>query len=164
MTRPETEISLERRAILGGLGAGLALALGSEANAAGPEANPMVEAEKEKIVTDFCKAWSKRDAEVLTAYLSDDIEYYMFEGRPPINGLAEFSGQLTPFMASMREIDWEILRSTVMGDVVLNERIDHFLRPEGSQAPDNHFHVVGVFLVRDGKIKYWKDYNLSGSV
>ncbi|MBT4740939.1 MAG: SnoaL-like domain-containing protein [Rhodospirillaceae bacterium] len=164
MTRPETDIALERRAILGGLGAGLALALGTSANAAEPGADPAVEAEKEKIVTDFCKAWAKRDADALTAYLADDVEYHMFEGRPPINGLAEFSGQLKPFMASMREIDWEILRSTVMGDVVLNERIDHFLRPDGSQAPDNHFHVVGVFLVREGKIKYWKDYNMSGSL
>ncbi|MGB1876041.1 MAG: limonene-1,2-epoxide hydrolase family protein [Rhodospirillaceae bacterium] len=164
MKKPEANNPLERRALLGGLGAGIALAFRSGANAAGPDADPALEAEKEKIVTDFCKAWAKRDADALTPYLADDIEYYMFEGRPPINGVAELSSQLEPFMASMREIDWEILRSTVMGDIVLNERIDHFMRPEGSQAPDNHFHIVGVFLVRDGKIKYWKDYNLSGTL
>lgn len=154
--------TIERRDVLGGLGAGLALAFASNAKAAGPEADPALEREKEKIVNEFCKAWSSKDPDVLTPYLAEDVEYYMFEGRPPINGVAEFSAQLKPFMSGMREIDWEILRSSVMGDIVLNERIDHFLRPEVSNAPDNHFHVVGVFLVRDGKIKYWKDYNLSG--
>lgn len=155
-------LNMNRRDLLSGLGAGLALAMSSNARAAGPEADPALEREKEKIVNDFCAAWATRDADALTPYLADDIEYYMFEGRPPINGLAEFSAQLKPFMSGMREIDWEILRSSVMGDVVLNERIDHFLRPEGSEAPDSHFHVVGVFLVREGKIQYWKDYNLSG--
>lgn len=164
MEKAAFDVSLDRRDLLGGLGAGLALAFASSTQAAGPEADPALERQKEKIVNDFCKAWSLKDADALTPYLSDDIEYHMFEGRPPINGVAEFSAQLKPFMSGMREIDWEMLRSTVMGDIVLNERIDHFLRPEGSEAPDSHFHVVGVFLVRDGKIKYWKDYNLSGTL
>lgn len=158
--------SFARRGLIGGVAGGLASALAvmGTAHAAGPEANSELEAEKEKIVNDFCAAWSARDPDVLLPYLDTDVEYYMFEGRPPINGTAEFSAQLRPFMAGMREIDWEILRSSTMGDIVLNERIDHFLRPEGSNAPDNHFHVVGVFLVRGGKIVYWKDYNLSGEL
>ncbi len=153
---------LERRDLLSGFGAALALSISTQANAQTPEVNTAVEAEKEKIVNDFCAAWSSRDASQLTTFLDDKIEYHMFEGAPPINGKETFTAQLQPFMAGMREIDWEILRSTVMGDIVLNERIDHFLRKEGSEAPDNHFHIVGVFLVRDGKIKYWKDCNLSG--
>lgn len=164
MVKLDASSSLERRTLLSGLGAGLALALGTQAQAAGPESDPSVEAEKEKIVIEFCKAWANRDADSLIPYLAEDIEYHMFEGSPPINGHEQFKAQLTPFMAGMREIDWEVVRSTVMGDIVLNERIDHFLRTEGSQAPDNHFHIVGVFLVRDGKIKYWKDYNLSGTL
>ena len=107
MTKPETDNALERRSLLSGMGAGLALAFGAAAHAARPEADPAIESEKEKIVTDFCKAWAMRDADALAPYLAEDIEYYMFEGRPPINGLAEFSSQLKPFMASMREIDWE---------------------------------------------------------
>lgn len=162
MENLSTQFPIDRRDLIGGLGAGLALAFASNAQAAGPEADPALEREKEKIVNDFCAAWALRDADALTPYLAESIEYHMFEGRPPINGLAEFSTQLKPFMAGMREIDWEMIRSSVMGDIVLNERIDHFLRPEGSNAPDNHFHVVGVFVVREGKIQYWKDYNLSG--
>lgn len=157
-------LRLDRRTAFTGIGAGLALAFSTQTKAAGPEAVPALEVEKENIVNDFCAAWATRDADQLASYLSDDIEYHMFEGRPPINGVAEFSAQLKPFMAGMAEIDWEMLRSSVMGDIVINERIDHFIRAEGSNAPDNHFHVVGVFLVRGGKIVYWKDYNLSGEL
>lgn len=153
-----------RRDVLAGLGAALALGFTSISQAAETDANTALEAEKEKIVNDFCAAWASRDAAQLTPFLDETIEYHMFEGAPPINGLDAFSTQLQPFMADMREIDWEILRSSVMGDIVLNERIDHFIRKEGSEAPDNHFHIVGVFLVRDGKIKYWKDYNLTGTL
>ena len=65
---------------------------------------------------------------------------------------------MTDFMANMKEINWEILRSTAMGDIVMNERIDHFIRGEDSAVPNNHFDVVGIFVVRQGKIQYWKDY------
>ena len=67
---------------------------------------------------------------------------------------------MTQFMAGMKEIRWEIKRSHTMGDLVINERIDHFILPNGEDFPRSPFHVTGVFLVRDGKIKYWKDYNL----
>jgi limonene-1,2-epoxide hydrolase len=153
-----------RRGLIGAAAASIALGRPAAGRAAGPEANPALEAQKEKIVSDFCAAWSARDPDTLMPFLDTDIEYHMFEGRPPIMGTEEFSTQLRPFMAGMREITWDILRSCTMGDIVLNERIDHFLRAEGSEAPDNHFHVVGVFLVRGGKIIYWKDYNLSGEI
>lgn len=154
----------DRRRILSGLSATLATGLVSSAHAASHEANPSLEADKEKIVNDFCRDWATRDANTLLSYLDLEIEYHMFEGAPPINGHAAFSEQLGPFLDDMREVRWDILRSSVMGDVVLNERIDYFFRKEGSQAPDNEFHVVGVFLIRDGKIKYWKDYGLSGAL
>ena len=155
---------MERRGLLAGLSTIMVLSVASGVNAQTPEPNATLEAEKEKIVNNFCATWSSKDASQLTAYLDDEIEYHMFEGAPPINGKDSFSAKLQPFMSSMRKIQWDILRSTVMGDIILNERIDHFYRKEGSEQPENHFHIVGVFLVRDGKIKYWKDYNLSGQI
>lgn len=164
MTKHTSHLSIARRGVFGAAVTGLALKLPNSGRAAESEATPALEAEKQKIVSDFCAAWSERNPNALLPFLDEAIEYHMFEGRPPIIGTAEFSTQLGPFMASMREITWEILRTSTMGDIVLNERVDHFLRPEGSQAPDSHFHVVGVFLVRGGKITYWKDYNLSGAL
>jgi limonene-1,2-epoxide hydrolase len=113
-----------------------------------------------ELVTNFCKAWDGRDVEKLIGFISPEIEYHMFEGAPPIKGVDQFRQRLGGFMSGMKEIKWEIFRSHAIGDIVLNERIDHFIQAPGSGKPDNHFHVVGVFLVRDGKIVYWKDYNM----
>ncbi|MDX2145735.1 MAG: limonene-1,2-epoxide hydrolase family protein [Rhodospirillaceae bacterium] len=124
---------------------------------------PPVGANEKKIldhVTDFCLAWNGKDVEKLIPYIADTIEYHMWEGGPVVKGLEQFRAQLGGFMAGMKEIKWEIFRSAVIGDIIINERMDHFIQAEGSKRPDNHFHIVGVFLVRDGKIQYWKDYNM----
>jgi limonene-1,2-epoxide hydrolase len=113
-----------------------------------------------QIVTDFCLAWNGKDVEKIIPFVSPEIEYHMFEGAPPIKGVEQFRQRLGGFMSGMKEIKWEIFRSHAIGDIVLNERIDHFIQAPGSTRPDNHFHIAGVFLVRDEKIVYWKDYNM----
>ena len=112
------------------------------------------------LVNRFCADWSTKDVEKLIPYLAPEIEYHMFEGSPVVKGHEQFRKQLGPYMASMREIKWETSRSAAMGDLVINERVDHFLRPTGSDKPDSHFHVAGVFIVRGGKIVYWKDWTM----
>ena len=67
-----------------------------------------------------------------------------------------------PFLTKLESVDWEILRSHVIGPLVLNERIDHFNAPEGSDTPSMHFHIVGHFVIEDGKIKIWKDWPIPG--
>lgn len=163
MTTPE--IDTERRtalAILGVSTLGSLLAAPAAATDASESRKDNADHEKKLItfVSEFCAAWSSKDVEKLIPYLSADIEYHMFEGAPPIKGHDEIRKRLGGFMAGQKEITWDISRSFAVGDVVLNERIDHFIQPEGSQKPSNHFHVAGVFLVRDGKISYWKDYNM----
>lgn len=115
------------------------------------------------LVTTFCLAWAGRDVERLVPFLDEAIEYQVFEGGPVIKGLAQFRAQMGGFMAGMTEIRWEVFRSAAMGDLVINERLDHFIRPPGSGRPNDHFRVTGVFVVRGGKILYWKDWNLSES-
>ena len=67
------------------------------------------------------------------------------------------------WMKSLESIRWEILRSYVIGPVVLNERIDYFNAPEGGDAPSMRFHIVGHFFVEDGVIKVWKDWPIPGA-
>ena len=119
------------------------------------------EKSREEFVNEFCTKWSSRNVEELIPYLADDIEYHVFEGGGfVINGHDQFREQMAAFMGGMKEVRWEILRSHTMGDLVINERIDYFIQPNGENFMNSPFHVVGVFLVRDGKIQYWKDYNL----
>ena len=119
-----------------------------------------LELENEKIVTQFCLDWANRDAEQLTEYLTEDIEYQMYEGRPDIVGHEQFKQELGDWLKGLKEVKWEIFRTHSIGELVINERVDHFI----SDDPAKTFRlpIAGVFLVRDGKIRMWKDYSLPG--
>jgi len=112
------------------------------------------------LVTEFCKAWELRDVEKLIPYLSKDIDYHIWEGGAEIKGLQEFREVIGPFLAGTEKVEWEILRSQAMGVMVTNERYDHFFRA-GEEA-DWHFPVTGIFIVKDGRIVFWRDYNIPG--
>ena len=75
---------------------------------------------------------------------------------------AQFQKQMGPFMKNLESINWEILRSHVIGPVVLNERIDYFNAPSEGKSPSMRFHIVGHFFIEDGKIKIWKDWPMPG--
>lgn len=118
------------------------------------------ERENEAIVTNMCKAWNKQDMEKILFYMGKDLHYEVWEGGMVVDGHEAFRKNMDSFVNGMKSIDWEIKRSTAIGDIVINERLDHFYRPKEKKAKDLHFHVTGVFLVRGGKIRYWKDYNM----
>ena len=69
-----------------------------------------------------------------------------------------FVKQLGPFLQKLREVDWVVNRSHVMGPMVINDRIDHFYAHDSKY--DNHPHIVGMFIVRGGRIAIWRDYTL----
>ncbi len=80
-----------------------------------------------ELVNRFCADWSKKDATLLTEYLADDIVYQMFEGQPDIVGKEAFIKTLDGFLNGLVEVDWEMVRSYAIGDMVMNERVDHFV-------------------------------------
>ena len=114
------------------------------------------------MVTNFCRDWSKRDIDALTPYLADDLLYQITPSQPLITSLEQFQKQMGPFLKNMESIEWIILRSYVVGPLVLNDRIDHFNAPADSKMPSMHFQIAGHFLVEDGKIKIWKDWPIPG--
>ena len=121
-----------------------------------------LEQENERIVTQFCLDWANKDVDQLADYLAEDVVYQMFEGRPDIIGRDAFKKVLGGFVSNLKEIEWEILRSHAIGELVINDRIDHFIGE--TEKESMHFSIAGFFLVRDGKIKVWKDYSLPGGV
>ena len=62
---------------------------------------------------------------------------------------------LGPFLSTRTSARFEMLRSVAVGNIVVNERIDHFGKEEG---PEDAFHITGFFLVKNGKIVEWRDY------
>ena len=145
--------SPSRRGFLGVTGAG-AFALASASDAA---VAPISEVEKanEKVVNDFCAAWKTRDADKIGSFLAKDAVYRMIETSPPTKGRDAIMAALKDFLGKAKSARFEVLRSTVMGNTVLNDRIDYF-ELEDSKLK---FHISGFFWVVDGKIKEWQDYS-----
>jgi limonene-1,2-epoxide hydrolase len=157
--------SLTRRDILvgaGGLAASSLVGCTTQAQIKEQAVSSELEQENERIVTQFCLDWAKRDVDLLADYLADDIVYQMFEGRPDILGKEAFKQALGGFTKNLKSIEWEILRTHTIGELVINDRIDHFIGE--TEEKSMHFAIAGFFLVKEGKIKVWKDYSLPGGI
>lgn len=105
------------------------------------------------IVSAFCDAWTRGDADAIMDAFTDDAVYHNIP-MAPIHGRAAIDEFIRPFLAG-GSIAFETLHQAVDGDVVLNERVDTVTQPgkETIALP-----VMGVFELRDGKIAGWRDY------
>jgi limonene-1,2-epoxide hydrolase len=109
-----------------------------------------------KVVTDFCAAWSTRDLKQILPFLADDCVYRMSETTPPVNGHAGVTERLGTWMETSQRIEFNILDTFAKGPMVVNHRIDRFV----STTRPLTWEGVGVFFLKDGKIKEWFDYSI----
>jgi limonene-1,2-epoxide hydrolase len=110
-------------------------------------------AENEKLVTDFCVSWSRKNVEEILSYLTDDCFYHNIPMEPCV-GKAAIRGFVEPFLKDAQSAVFEIKHTTSAGNVVMNERVDRFVMgPKKIELP-----VAGVFEIRGGKISAWRDY------
>lgn len=139
-------------------GAGVALGAGlvSKSHAQDAAGFPEVEAANVQVVNDFCAAWESMDMEKIYSYAADDIVFHMTEATPAISGKVALIEGTKQFLAAAKSAKFEVLRTQAMGNVVINERIDHFDLGEVKNA----FHVTGFFFLKDGKIVQWRDYSV----
>ncbi len=149
---PESK-DVTRRAFVttAGIGALTPFALPSAAAAA-----EWTDAEKAnvKLVADFCAAWSTRDLKKVFPLLTDDVVYRMTETTPPVHGYPGITERLGSWMESSDRIEFQILDTFAAGPVVMNRRIDRFI----STTRPLTWEGIGVFFVKDGRIKEWSDY------
>ena len=106
-----------------------------------------------ELVTSFIEAIERKDVDAATQLLTEDVSY---ENVPiePIVGPAAVAQTLQGFLAPATEVDWQILRQTQHGELVINERLDRFKIGDGwLELP-----VAGFFEITDGKISRWRDY------
>ena len=148
-----------RRDVLALGAAGLFLSATQSTAGDAPELSE-VEKKNEKMVNDFCAAWSTLDVNKIADFLSDKVIYQMIDNVPLIKGKEAFTKVVGAYLSKVDKAQWDISRSYVIGDLVLNQRVDNF-DFKGDRA-DAHFKVIGFFLIRDGKIAEWKDYRLPG--
>jgi limonene-1,2-epoxide hydrolase len=137
---------------IAGLGAGAVAAAAVPATAADPTA---AEQATLKVVTDFCAAWATRDLTRILPFLSDDCVYRMTETTAPVNGHQGVSDRLKQWLVDASLVEFKILDAKVSGPIVITHRIDRFLTKQPLT-----WEGVGVFFVKDGKIKEWSDYTI----
>src|SRR5678815_5727375 len=106
-----------------------------------------------RIVTDFCAAVSKLDPAAMRPFFADDVVYRMTETTAPIVGVDAVLETYRKLNAT--SIEFKVLETLTAGPIVINRRIDRFV-----SARPFTWEGVGVFFVKDGKIKEWSDYTI----
>jgi limonene-1,2-epoxide hydrolase len=105
----------------------------------------------EAVVRAFADAWTALDHEAVYALLSEDVRYHNMP-LTPVVGRQAVRAHLEAWPVDVCE--WRILNLAVVGQVMLTERIDSFMRGQDSIVVP----VMGAFEVRDGLIVHWRDY------
>jgi limonene-1,2-epoxide hydrolase len=119
-----------------------------------------VERDNESITRAFNDAWSARDCDRLLMLLADEVRYMVYEGGPEHVGHGAIERAVRPFMAKYGHIEFAIKRLHVLGPVVSHERTEHYYGADGQL--DTRFEVVGLLVIKGGKIVIWRDYSLPG--
>lgn len=106
-----------------------------------------------RLVAEFCASVSKLDPTAMRPFLADDIVYRMTETAAPIVGADAVLDTYRKLNAT--SITFEVLETFTAGPIVINRRVDRFVSPRSFT-----WQGVGVFFLKDGKIKEWSDYTI----
>ena len=105
------------------------------------------------LVTQFCAAWPRMDADELASYFTEDGVYHNIPMEPAV-GRAAVHDLLRGLGTMISAIRFEVHRQVTSGSVVMNERTDHITMGDRVVA----LPVVGVFEIDNGRIRAWRDY------
>ena len=107
----------------------------------------------EKVVTEFCNAWPRKNIDELLGFFTEDAVYHNIP-MEAARGKAAIRAAINTFLPGSKSIEFKILKSAANGNVVFNERLDFIdLGAKKIQLP-----VTGVFEISGDKISAWRDY------
>ncbi len=113
----------------------------------------MNNAESILLIRNFIDACVRADPDEFASYFDEDATWWNSPWRP-IQGRDAIRDTLQRGAASMKALPWEIRYIVADRDVVMTERVDHFLvGNERVSVP-----CMGIFELRNGKITAWRDY------
>jgi limonene-1,2-epoxide hydrolase len=108
----------------------------------------------EKVVTEFCNAWPRKNIDELLGFLTDDAVYHNIP-LDSAKGKDAIRSVINTFLPMAKSIQFKVLHSAGNGNVVFNERVDIFDLGNGKTIS---LPVAGVFEVTGSKISAWRDY------
>ena len=154
-----TEVSRRSVFVTGGILAGgmgaLALAASDRADAAESSA---VERANTQLVKDFCQAWGEDppDADkIANEFLAENCTVRFGDTIAPAVGHSAAADLFKSFLNNGERYELKIVETFARGPIVVNSRIDSTIKGKRYTNPTP---VIGVFEIRDGKIKEWSDY------
>ena len=108
----------------------------------------------EKVVTEFCNAWPRKNVDELLGFFTEDAVYHNIPVEPA-RGKEAIRGVINTFLPMAKSVQFKVLKSAGAGNVVFNERVDVFDLGNGKTIS---LPVAGVFEVTGSKISAWRDY------
>lgn len=158
---PTSDSPVTRRDFLtaSGIGAVIGLAMAQGA-AAQTTVSKETEQTNARIVTEFCECFAKGDVAKATSLLAETCTYRGTQTAPPVTGRDAVAERITRMMTDRGGIDFKVLKTVVLGPIVVNQRDDIPREPRTIRGKTvTNFHVAGgVFFVNEGKIVEWTDY------
>ncbi len=113
----------------------------------------MEETESIVLIRRFIAACVRADPEEFASYFAEDATWWNSPWQPVI-GRDAIRETLRKGAQQMTALPWEIGHIVSDGDVVMTERVDHFMVGNTRVSVP----CMGVFELRDGKIAAWRDY------
>jgi limonene-1,2-epoxide hydrolase len=109
--------------------------------------------ENVELIRRFLDACVRADPGEFASYFTEDAIWWNAPWQP-VQGRDAIRETLRRGAERMQALPWEIRNIAAGKDVVLTERVDHFMvRGVRVSVP-----CMGIFELRDGKIAAWRDY------
>ena len=109
----------------------------------------------EAVVRAFCLAWERRDLEAILELMAEDVTYQNVP-QPAMQGRPRARRFIAPITRETQSIEFVLLNlvASEAAGLVLTERVDRLHYPSGLiEIP-----LMGIFVVRQGRIAQWRDY------
>lgn len=157
---------MKRRGFLGA--SGLALASGvlcPGVAAAKWDASQFTAIERRNaaVIRDFLAGWEGADATMLSGLCHETVIARPTAHNPKVAALSGRTA-LHDFAARVftggTTVKFKVLDTAAKGPIVVNNRIDRLIRAAG---PTTDVYYFGVFLLVDGRIAEWSDYEVAPS-
>jgi limonene-1,2-epoxide hydrolase len=105
------------------------------------------------LVRRFFEACARADPDEFSAYFTEDASWWNSPWKL-VKGREAIRETLLRGAERMTALPWEILHIAAADDIVMTERVDHFLVGQSRVSVP----CMGIIEVRDGKIAAWRDY------
>ena len=113
----------------------------------------MEQAESIALVRQFLDACVRADPDEFASYFTEDATWWNVPWQP-IQGREAIRNTLRQGAEHMTAQPWEVRHILAGGEIVMTERVDHFLVGNRQISVP----CMGIFELRDGKIAAWRDY------